>query len=117
MSWSNFTSMLLKEREICYISGKYSSSTSEETQGYVDHANDAGIRLLREGRVPIIPHVNFHFFPKDITYKQFMLADIEIMKRCDSLYMLNNFEDSRGAKIELWLAKRWNKKIEYEELP
>lgn len=105
----------MKEKEVIYISGKYSASTPEEIQGYVDHANNAGIRLLREGRVPIIPHVNFHFFPKDVTYKQFILADLAIMKRCDSVYMLNNFKDSRGAKIELWLAKRRGMKIEYEE--
>ena len=45
----------------------------------------------------------------------FMVADIWVLiNKSDTIYMLNNYKWSKGSKIELWFAKLFNKKIEYE---
>ena len=59
------------------------------------------------------------FNPCDITplfgikkYWFFMIADLYVLIfKCNSIYLLDNWKDSRGAKIELFIALLLNKKI------
>ena len=45
-----------------------------------------------------------------------MVADIWVLiTKADTIYMLNNYKQSKGAKTELFFAKLFNKKIEYEK--
>ena len=45
----------------------------------------------------------------------YMVADIWVLiTKADTIYMLNNWKQSKGAKIELFFTKLFNKKIEYE---
>lgn len=37
-----------------------------------------------------------------------------LIKRCDSIYVLRDYKTSRGAKIELWVAKKLKYNIIYE---
>lgn len=50
----------------------------------------------------------------DKSWKSYMKEDLRILKKCDAIFMLNNWQDSRGAKIEHWFAKRYNKTIIYQ---
>jgi hypothetical protein len=43
-----------------------------------------------------------------------MKEDLEALKSCDHLFALSNWQDSRGARIEVWFAKRYNKTIIYQ---
>ena len=46
----------------------------------------------------------------------YMVADIWVLiTKADTIYMLNNYKQSKGAKTELFFAKLFNKKIEYEK--
>ena len=45
----------------------------------------------------------------------YMIPDIWILiTKCNSIFMLRNYNTSRGAKIELKIAKLFNKTIYYE---
>ena len=45
----------------------------------------------------------------------YMVADIWVLiTKADTIYMLNHWKQSKGAKIEIFIAKLFNKKIEYE---
>lgn len=48
------------------------------------------------------------------TWKVYMREDLKEVKTCDAIYMLNNWIDSRGARIEHWFAKRYNLKVIYQ---
>jgi hypothetical protein len=43
-----------------------------------------------------------------------MISDIWELCRCDSIYMLENWKDSKGARIELIIAKILFKNVYYE---
>jgi hypothetical protein len=45
----------------------------------------------------------------------YMIADLYQLRKCDAIYMLNNWKDSRGAKIELVFAILCNKEIYFQE--
>lgn len=47
-------------------------------------------------------------------YWCYMIADIFQLLKCDTIYMLNNWKDSRGAKIELAIAILTRKKILFQ---
>ena len=42
-------------------------------------------------------------------------GDIEMIRRCDAIYMLKGFRQSAGAKEELKLAKELGLEIHYED--
>lgn len=46
---------------------------------------------------------------------RYIKEDIEIVSKCDIIYMLNGWEESPGANIEYWTAKKFNLKIFYEK--
>ena len=43
-----------------------------------------------------------------------MISDVIILIKCDSIYFLSNWNNSRGARIEMFFAKLLKKKIYYE---
>ena len=43
-----------------------------------------------------------------------MIPDIWELLWCDSIYILSNYKDSKGARIELFIAKITGKEIYYE---
>jgi hypothetical protein len=47
-------------------------------------------------------------------YDDMMAVDVAALKRCDAIYMLNNYEDSQGAQRELEIAKELGLEILYE---
>lgn len=50
----------------------------------------------------------------DRSWKAYMREDLNALKGCEAIFMLNCWEESRGARIENWFAKRYNKLIIYQ---
>lgn len=49
------------------------------------------------------------------TYEEYLADDIkELANGCTAIFMLDNWKDSKGAKIELDLAKKLGLKVYYE---
>src|SRR5574344_260116 len=51
---------------------------------------------------------------KNPSMADYMKADIKKLMKCNVIYMLNDYSDSRGAKAELEIAKVLSIKIVYE---
>ena len=43
-----------------------------------------------------------------------ILVDLNIIKECDAIYMLDNWKDSNGAQVEHYFAQGMGKKIIYQ---
>lgn len=43
----------------------------------------------------------------DKTWKAYMRADLEIMKTCNHIALIPDWNQSRGARMEYWLSNRW----------
>lgn len=48
------------------------------------------------------------------TWKAYMLEDLAALKTCQGVYMLRNWNDSRGARIERWVAMRFGIPVYYQ---
>lgn len=81
--------------KIIYVSGKYSKGNVDEN---IALAREAAVELWKRGIGVICPHTNTaHMEREGIPYETFMGGDLEMVRRCDAIYMLSNWQDSPGA--------------------
>jgi len=105
----------MKKRKLVYVAGKYSAPTDEEIKRNVEHAAKVGLDLIRMGFDVIIPHKNTDGFHKeDIPYERWMELSLNILSRCDAIYMLKGWRESKGAKKEYEFACNLKLEILFE---
>jgi len=102
-----------------YVAGPYTAPNPRLTQLNVNRAIEIGCALIRKGWTPFIPHLTHYIWlhPKgDFDWEVWMELDKVWLEVCDALFFI---APSRGANIELELAKKLGLKIYYklEDVP
>lgn len=92
-----------------YISGKITGLTLEDAEALFQQAEDHILELKYE---PVNPMKLVPYNP-DLTWKDYMIADIEALMRCDACFMLKNWTESKGAQLEHTIAQSLGLHIEY----
>lgn len=82
-----------------YISGPVTG-----TVDYVARFEKAEKKLNELGFVAINPVRVNGGLPEDTTYKQYMKMSIEMLKMADTIFLLDGWQASNGARIELSYA-------------
>lgn len=97
-----------------YIAGPYSADIKEEIELNVQRAIDVSIDILLKGHIPYIPHLT-HYIDKrskeigiELTWDDYMAMDLHWLRECEALLFMG---PSKGANIELGIAKDLNKRI------
>lgn len=96
-----------------YISGKITGLKFKEAYQLFEGAEKEIIEL---GGEPVNP-TKLVEQVKGWTWEDYMEKDLGLLLRCNGIYMLRNWMDSKGAKIEHTLAVEMGIKIFYEETP
>lgn len=100
---------ILNRRNIVfYVSGAYSNPDPRMVEANIEAARVYNIALWQMGFTAICPHTNtqgFEALPL-IDYESIMQGDLELVARSDAIYMIPGWEQSKGAKRELSLAKQ-----------
>lgn len=93
-----------------YISGAITG-----IDNYKEYFARAEQKLIEKGYAVYNPAKLSDIMPLDVTsWEEYMIISIEMLKMCDIIYVLNNWVDSKGAKIEVEFALENNKEIIYE---
>jgi hypothetical protein len=100
---------------VIYIAGPYRSKTQEGIDANIKRAEEAAIKFLQAGWAVVCPHKNTGHLDGAIDDIQFIAVGMELLSRCDAIYMLKGSENSMGAKMELALAKEMGLDVYYEE--
>ena len=100
--------------KVLYIAGKYRGKSENEVFENIVHARSIAVKLWNEGWAVICPHTNTFFMGSKLGDKMFLDGDLEIVKRCDAIYMLKGWEQSQGAKRELEVAIESGLELYYE---
>jgi len=92
-----------------YISGKITGLDIRVARELFD----LGSSIVKEmGHLPINPMELVSENP-DMSWEEYMKNDIKILMDCHAIYMLPNWTDSRGAKMEHMIAKDLNMEVLY----
>lgn len=91
-----------------YISGKISGIEDSACAIF----EKAGNELVKSGYKVVNPMKLPH--DHDKRWESYMKEDLKALMDCDEIFMLENWETSRGAKIEYDLASKLGIKISYQ---
>ena len=92
-----------------YISGAIAHYDLEERRQAFDRAERY---LVLKGYEPVNPFKNG--LPDEAHWREHMRADIGLLLDCDYIYMLQGWELSKGAKLELDVASSCGIKVLFE---
>lgn len=93
---------------ITYISGPMSGLPEFNYPAF----HQAAARLRKQGRHVVNPAEFELDTTKDWTY--YMRKDLAELTKCDAIYLLKDWNKSRGATLELFIATQLGLVIEYE---
>jgi nucleoside 2-deoxyribosyltransferase len=97
----------MNKRQVVYVAGPY---RSKRGLFYVDRnireARAWAVGLWRKYFAVICPHMNTAFMDgyDGMSDSTWLEGDFEIIKRCDILFVVPNWEDSEGTKMEIETA-------------
>lgn len=91
--------------KMIYVAGPLSGDVANNVEAARRHAAE----IWKMGAYPLVPHLNspVSLFADITTIKEsdIYLADLEILRRCDAVFLLPRWEASRGANYEHAWAK------------
>lgn len=82
-----------------YISGKITGTTD-----FMQRFDAAEERLKAEGYAVLNPAKANSYMPEDTTWEEYMKVSLTLLQMADAIYMLDGWEDSKGARQEYNMA-------------
>jgi hypothetical protein len=95
-----------------YISGKITGLPMEEV---IEKFNNCEKQLQEEGFITFNP-IKISPYSEEKTWEDYMVSDIEALFKCDAIYMMLDWGQSKGARIEYQIAKEMGIQIYFEEI-
>lgn len=93
-----------------YISGKISDCAN-----YMDNFLKAEQELRNKGYDEVVnPARIMANFPKETRYVEYMAMSLRLLDDCDMIYLLDNFYNSYGARIEYLYALGQGKGVVFQ---
>ena len=91
--------------KIAYTAGSYRASTEYGLVQNIRKAEAVAIELWKIGYAVICPHKSTAHLGGIVDDEIFLNGCIEIVSRCDLIVMLEEWENSEGARMELTQAE------------
>ena len=92
--------------KLIYVSGPYRDSTEWGRILNIRNAEMVAIECWQRGWAVICPHKNTEHFGGILPDQAWMDGDLEMIRRCDAMCMVEGWKTSEGAKLERAEAKR-----------
>lgn len=93
-----------------YIAGKVSGL---DRQNVLQKFENASNELKKEGHHPFVPCVLPDY--DDVPHQDYLHICYAMIDICDAIYMLSDWQQSKGARMELQYAADHRKEILYED--
>ena len=90
---------MTRPKKKVYISGAISDCDPKDVQIKFNQAKE---QIKAFGHTPISPTENG--LPPTASWREHMAKDIAMLFYCDAVYVLTDYETSKGARIELFIA-------------
>jgi hypothetical protein len=108
----------MKKKLLVYVAGPYSATTLEGVEENCCRARDVGVELAKCGPTvgPIIPHQLGRGIEVIGDYEYWCELTLELMRRCDVVYAMQGWENSKGARREVAEANKLGIPVIYHDL-
>ena len=90
---------------VLYVAGPYRADTIYKIKKNIERAEEVAMDIWRSGFSVICPHKNTAFFDGELSDDSWMIGGLEVLKRCDGLYLINGWEYSTGSVKEMEYAR------------
>jgi len=92
--------------KIIYVAGPYRAPTENEVFENIMRARAAAHKLWEKGWAVVCPHTNSMFMGglDGRSDEAFIKGDLELVRRCDAIFMLEGWANSQGARKERLVA-------------
>ena len=91
--------------KVIYIAGAFRAKTQWEIMQNVRKAEGASLKLWKLGYACICPHTMTQHFQNECPDKVWLDGCLELLKRCDAIYMVDGWTESEGSLAEYKLAR------------
>ena len=105
--------------KILYIAGKIRDVNQYRRLKNIEYARDIALEIIKmKDYMALAPHLYTFGMAGEIPEKDIMRKDLQVLKRCDGIFMIDNWKTSKGATRERKFAQENNIPIYYslEEL-
>jgi hypothetical protein len=98
----------VNRRKLVYVAGPYQGDIKEN----IEYAEKVSIKLIKLGFDVITPHKNTagyeQYVDGIITRSTWLAMDLNILSRCDAIFVMNNSSASEGTAAEIAFVKEHN---------
>ena len=85
---------------VIYIAGPYRADTIYKLKKNIERAEEIAMKLWKAGFSVICPHKNTAFFDGELSDDNWMIGGLEILQRCDAMFLTKGWEGSKGSVKE-----------------
>lgn len=82
-----------------YLSGAITGTTD-----YMERFQAAEEKLIQDGHTVFNPAAVNSMMPTETTYEEYMRVAFTLLDMCDAIYMMDGWQDSKGANREYGYA-------------
>jgi hypothetical protein len=87
--------------KVIFIAGPYRSERGEYfVRQNIRNAEDAAVFIWQKGGVALCPHKNTSGFGGVVDDQRFLDGAMQLLERCDALFLVDGWEKSIGARRE-----------------
>ncbi|MEK6797377.1 MAG: DUF4406 domain-containing protein [Planctomycetota bacterium] len=90
--------------KLVYVGGPYRALTEFGVHRNIQAAELWTVELLRLGAAVICPHKNTAYLGGAVSDKHVLAADLEILRRCDAMFLIPGWWHSAGTLGEIAFA-------------
>lgn len=88
-------------RPIVYVAGPFRGKTPWDIEQNIRRAETVGLELARIANVtPMIPHTMYRYFQDALPDMFWLRAGLDLLKRCDAIFLCKGWERSQGSVRE-----------------
>ena len=96
---------IVQSIKVIYIAGAFRAKTQWGIMQNVRKAEEASLELWKLGFACICPHTMTQHFQNECPDDVWLTGCIELLKRCDAIYLVDGWMESEGSLEEYKLAR------------
>ena len=96
---------IMQSIKVIYIAGAFRAKTQWGIMQNVRKAEDASLKLWKLGYAVICPHTMTQHFQNECPDEVWLDGCLELLRRCDAIYLVEGWQSSKGSLEEYKLAQ------------